>query len=284
MPPDFAILVAAARGWGAGTEPYTVVGPGRSFEWDYPLIYPGPAVLVASTLSWISAIHATLALGALATWWFAWRVTATRLLTPPLVVFVSLPWFWGIMLGQWSPLMTASIATPAVFGVLLACKPTLGAALWCAYPSPRALWAAAVITLISLLLMPSWPIGWWLSLREVSHVRPIFLSHWSGLLVLAAGLRWRDPTARLILALSMLPLTPSMYEAVPLVLGIQSWGEAGAFLAATTLCGAFIESQALAPLAQRWDFNSLMLLWCVYVPASLYVTFLRPASHAGQRQ
>lgn len=40
IPSDFAQLWAAARGFLQGVNPYEVVGPGRPFEWDFPLLYP----------------------------------------------------------------------------------------------------------------------------------------------------------------------------------------------------------------------------------------------------
>src|SRR5215207_5028160 len=42
MPRDFDQLWFAARALLAGQNPYHLVGPGRSFPWEFPLFYPLP--------------------------------------------------------------------------------------------------------------------------------------------------------------------------------------------------------------------------------------------------
>ena len=44
---DFNQLWYAARALLSGGSPYAAVGPGRTFDWPFPLFYPLPAVLVA---------------------------------------------------------------------------------------------------------------------------------------------------------------------------------------------------------------------------------------------
>ena len=46
-PSDFGQLWAGARALVSGVDPYAVVGPGRAFEHEFPLMYPITAVITA---------------------------------------------------------------------------------------------------------------------------------------------------------------------------------------------------------------------------------------------
>ncbi|MCA1560455.1 MAG: hypothetical protein LC804_09380, partial [Acidobacteria bacterium] len=79
QPSDFAQLWHAARAWMHGIDPYSVVGPGRSFPWPFPLLYPMPAVLAAVPFAWLPlrvVDPLVVGIGASA---FAWVVMRDRL-------------------------------------------------------------------------------------------------------------------------------------------------------------------------------------------------------------
>jgi hypothetical protein len=68
-------------------------------------------------------------------------------------VFASMAYLWALQGSQWTPLLTAATAFPAL-GWVFAAKPTMGAALWLAYPSKRGLIAAATLTALALAVCP----------------------------------------------------------------------------------------------------------------------------------
>jgi hypothetical protein len=109
-------------------------------------------------------------------------------------------------------------------GFMLSAKPTLGAVTIVSgftRPSWRnVIGGAAILTGISLLLFPGWPIAW-MRVLTLGEFTPAVL--WpGGFLGLLAAARWRDPEARMILALTLVPITASWYEALPLMLAGRS--------------------------------------------------------------
>jgi hypothetical protein len=48
---DYSQVWAASRAWAAYENPYEAVGPGRAFEWPWPLLYPLPAIILSSPLA-----------------------------------------------------------------------------------------------------------------------------------------------------------------------------------------------------------------------------------------
>ena len=73
---DFAQVRYAARAVLAGVDPYTVIGPGRPFAWDWPLYYPLPAALVALPLAPFAEPLAMSLFVAIGFGLFAWALTA----------------------------------------------------------------------------------------------------------------------------------------------------------------------------------------------------------------
>ena len=90
-----------------------------------------------------------------------------------------------------------------------------------------------------------------------------------GALVLLAGLRWRRPEARLLLAMACLPHTVAFYEAVPLFLVPQRWTEACGLWASTLI------AYLLARHAGTYIAGAHLIVWLGYLPAVAMV-LLRP--------
>ncbi len=213
-PSDFAQIWAGARQLLQGVDPYHNIGPGLAFEWDFPLLYPLTAVLVGVPfaflqLRWADALFVGIGFGTL-----TWALTKKQLTNPQLLVIVSTAGICVMQTSQWSALLTAAALVPSL-GWLLVCKPTVGFALWCAYPSRRALIPGAILVLLTVALRPSWPLEWLATLRSASHIRPLLVQP-GGIVALLALLRWRRPEARLLAALVCVPQTALLYEAVPL--------------------------------------------------------------------
>jgi hypothetical protein len=213
---DFQQLVAAARALLAGADPYGVVGPGMVYDWPWRLLYPLPAVLIAAPFS---AEAFPFGVGAMCFVFvgaasFTFAITHDGLHRVPLLM--SVPALWAFWWAQWSPILAAATVLPFL-GFVYAAKPTIGIALFAYRPRISALLGIILIVGVSFLAHPDWLAGW---LGAVSHsdtghfLIPI---RWpGGALVLLALLRWRRPEARLLIAMSLVPQSPTFYDYLPL--------------------------------------------------------------------
>ena len=142
-------------------------------------------------------------------------------------------------------------------------------ALFAAYPNRQVMIGAGILLFCSAIIFPTWPREWLAGLSEGKHlVAPI--SHLGGPLILIALLRWRQPEARLLVALSCIPQSPVLYEAVPLFLIPQTWVEAGllSLLTAVTWTATLVSGGFAAlegPLAGR------LIVWLLYFPCVVMV-------------
>jgi hypothetical protein len=110
-------------------------------------------------------------------------------------------------------------------------KPNIGASvLLMRWPGKRAALFGGAVFLVSLLILPSWPIDWLRNTRQHDNFIPL-LSLPGALLPLAL-LRWREPRARLLLGMACVPQRFNdvlMLWAIPetprggLILSILSW-------------------------------------------------------------
>jgi hypothetical protein len=278
---DFAQLRAGAEALLQGRSPYEVVGPGRSFEWPFPLLYPLPAVLFALPFTLTSLRFADSVMTAFGAAALAWAITRERLTNPQWWVFASVAYITAWHVTQWSPVLAAAALAPSL-GVLLACKPTLGAALWIAYPSRRSVAAAAAFTLGSLAVLPSWPWQWMDALgSSTSHMTaPVAHLSAGGPLVLLALLRWRRSDARLLAALACVPQTTLLYEAVPLFLLVRRWYEGLALVALSLAADLSMPDRRPDNYdAWVWGTGDQMVLW-LYLPC-LAVVLLRENKVVG---
>ena len=87
---------------------------------------------------------------------FAWR--------SPKVNGFRFAWFavftpafiYTVRMSQWPTFITAAGLLPWL-GFLLACKPTVGAAMWVAFPNRKAVIGGLIFAVSSLTLLPTWP-------------------------------------------------------------------------------------------------------------------------------
>lgn len=280
-PSDLTFLQAAARGVllrlspyavvGPGSEPYArLVGPGGVAAGPFHLRYPLTAVLLVTPFAPLTIRVAETLWAGLGTAALFWALTRERVWHPRLLVFLS-PAFAAAVLGaQWSPLLVFAAVTPAA-GFLLAAKPTIGAALWLAFPSKRAVIGAVVLIALAFALRPSWLSEWRQSVGTPTDMTPLALRPW-GALVLLALVAWRRPEARLLVALACLPITPLLYEAVPLFLIPKRWFEGAYLAAATFVVFVLVARQQPYPTYAAW--TSSYALWTVrllYLPCTAMV-------------
>jgi hypothetical protein len=251
-----------------GRDPYADswrhTGPG----WPWPLQYPAPAILSILPLSLLPldvgrALFVGLGLGLL-------TFALTRDAWGPLALLASGPVVEAGVVGQWSPLVTAGSLLPPLAWVL-ACKPNLGICLWLGSASRQTARRLALGVLaamvVSLAVYPSWP-GAYLKALSYSPHQILIVRPFGWLLVLAL-LAWRDPSARLLAALALVPQSATFYDGLPVLLTARRRGEA-ILLSALSLIGyvlAQTRDRTMLPypgiVAQAWPY----VLVTLYLPA-----------------
>ena len=270
QPSDLAPVWAGARAFLHGQNPYQVVRPGTGYDLGYPLLYPLTAVitllpLAVLPLRWVDPIFVGLGFAL-----FMWAITAENRLTPAVVALVSLPALMALQTSQWSLLLTGAALVPWL-GVLLIAKPTIGLALFAAYPDWRAALGCAVLLVGSTLVAPGWIGDWRAGLASAPHVMaPI--ARPGGLLVLLAALKWRRPEARLLVALACVPHTTAPYETIPLFLVAQTWLEASGLWALAL--AAYVMQREMGPYASQaayWAGGAQWIVILMYLPCAALV-------------
>jgi hypothetical protein len=270
---DFEQVWVGARALLSGADPYTVVPTTGT---RYPLYYPLTAIVVGVPFAplpfaWARVLWAVLS-GA------AFARAAVRYGRGLPAALLSANFLNAVIQGQWSPLLIAAAILPPLSWVLAA-KPSIGAALFAAFPSRRALIAGLALVAISLAVSPTWPARWAESFRVLVHVSPIRRP--GGIILLLALLRWRRPEARLLATLACVPQIIGLYDTLPLFL-IPRTRWQGYALAGLSYVAAFGQVAAVprtpgmpleTMLAARWPFIFL----CLYLPALVMVLLPRPA-------
>lgn len=271
---DFDQIWYAGRLLITGADPYEVVGVrGRdAIGWPWQFFYPLPAAVVGVLFAPLERLPARVVFVVATTFVFAFAVTRHR--WEPLSACLSGAFLSSIHLAQWSPLLVAAAVYPWL-GFAIACKPNVGLVSIAATRERRsfaiAVGSAAVLTLLTLPIDPSWPTKWRTLVGTASHFRPLIF-HPFGWLPLLSLYRWRKPEARVLAALTLVPMTPGVREALFVWLAPLSWGQ-GLALAAS--------SHFVTPIANRYDpgtqflafvnATSAAVLWLVYVPATIFV-------------
>jgi hypothetical protein len=272
--PDILQFWYAARMLLAGHDPYLGIGPGRAFDYPFPMVYPLPAAVPFLPLAGLPAAWVCAGVMGTSVALFTWALLANG--WPSLLAFASFCVWHAIGAGQWSPLLTASLVISPL-AVLYACKPTLGAALWIAKPSWWAIGGGVVLLAIAFLLDPSWVPEWREALGramvrahgQLPYHAPAMMP--GGFLVLLALTRWRRWEARLLVALAVIPHTTLPYELVPLFLIPRGWKECASLVVLSYLLWWLVRWQAPT------DFYSTVMAYTkaavptIYLPCTLMV-------------
>ncbi len=260
----------AARALLEGKDPYRVIGPGRADSLPWPFYYPLTAAIVGLPLALLPLSVARTAFVASGGGLVGYVLARYRPRLWPLAF--SLPFCNAAWTGQWSLYLAASLALPWL-GPVAAAKPNVALALLAGARSRRhALWlvcGAAVVLAVSLLWRPEWPWTWRATLADAEHFRPLIIRP-GGILMLLALLRWRDPDARLLLGLAVIPQTGMWYEAAPALLVLRTWPEAGLITVLTHIAHLVSGWHRPGFTAESWHIGTLTL-WSVLIPALVIV-------------
>jgi hypothetical protein len=273
---DFTWAWRAARLWLAGRDPYLDPGlhPIFPYPFDAPLLYPMPAVVIALPFALLPAWMAGTAFFALSAGTLAYVIARTERwhLLP---LFLSAPFYVAATVAQWSPLIVAAALAPGLAFLTLA-KPNIGLPMLAVYGNREGWKRAALFAVLTVPLLPTWPLGWWHNLRsEPSYPVPLFV--FPGALLVLAVLAWRDPGARLLLALACMPQRLWFYDQLPLWLLCRT-PQQGTMLAIASWIGYW--GWRLSPGQYAWEGSSPATapIWVVsflYLPALALVLYSR---------
>jgi hypothetical protein len=275
---DFEFWWRATRAVQNGANPYAFT-PG-SAEWPLVdwLYYPGPALVLTwpfARLAWPAAFASWSALGFGVLTWALLRAERS-----PLPVLLSAPALMTLRLGQWTPWLAAAFLVPAL-GFVTPAKPSLGAAIFGAAPSRGALAGAAVLTALSLWVVPGWPLAWLANLHHLTpHPAPI--TTWLAPGLALALLRWRQREARLLFLYGCVPQLLLFADQLPLLLVARGRTQAMILWGATWL-GALFWLNSVPTWARQYVQSAQpYVLMSVYVPAIVLVLFRPNAGPAPE--
>lgn len=119
-----------------------------------------------------------------------------------LLVFLAYPYWAGLLAVQWSVIIFASVFFPLLLPVTMA-KPQIGLPVALTHLSRRGVIACVVVVLLTLVLMPHWPLLWLGQLGNYEHFIPLLVL--PGPLLLLALWRYRDKDAWFLLLTALMP-------------------------------------------------------------------------------
>jgi hypothetical protein len=183
---------------------------------------------------------------------------------------VSLAALMTLQTSQWSLLLTGAALVPG-FGWLLVAKPTIGLALFAAFPRWKTAVGCGILLIVSFLIRPTWMTDWRAGFSSVPHVVAPILRR-GGPLMLLALLKWKRADARLLLGLACVPHTTAPYETIPLFLIPQTWPQAWMLWALGLL--AYVAQWATGPYASQaayWASGAQWIVVLLYVPCLILI-------------
>lgn len=214
--PDYVFPWSAARHLLAGRDPYQALPGGLPEPFESPLLYPLTTVLAAvptAALSLPAAGAVMIAVSASLLTFSLSRAGWSRLW-----MLASAPFVVAVNLGQWSPLIAVAALEPAL-GFLATLKPNLGLAVFAYRPTLKMVVGSAALLLVSVMVLPRWPIEWLHAVRSLpGHPAPILAYRGLGLFLVLAAIRWRTPEGRLLLVSACVPQLLLFADQLPLLL------------------------------------------------------------------
>jgi hypothetical protein len=269
---DFSVIWYAARALVEGNNPYLMIGPGRPISFDWELHYPAPTLVAAVPLTILSESGSDFVFVFGSSFLLAYGALRKNL--NRIWIFFSSAYVVNAKTGQWSALTASGYFVP--FAAAVVClKPSDGLAVLCG--TGRRSWiiagvTAALLGIVSLILLPSWPRYWFESVTGTwEFVSPIRRA--GGFLLLLAALRWRTREGRFLLALSIVPQVQSWYAGVLPLLVARSNRE-NQILSIVSSIG-YVMMIPLAMMSPAREISSftvgdLMVAYC-YLPALIIV-------------
>lgn len=204
---DFVVALDTAQALVEGRDPYAFVASAVYIP------YPLPIALFGLPLFWLPWPVASIIFAGVSSTLLAWGILRSGE-SWRLWLFASFPFVTAIYFRQWAPLITATWFVPSLAPLLVLIKPQIALPVALQRLTWRGLALATIVVLGSLLLDPGWPVRWLSMLGPYSRVIPVLELPFGPLLLLAA-LAWRDPRARVLLLMAVLPMR-GLYDLCPL--------------------------------------------------------------------
>jgi hypothetical protein len=256
-----------------GENPYAAI---QVPPWPNWLLYPLPALLFTIPFTFVPLALARGIFAAVGAAAFTYVVTRRGRWTLYFLISGAMLWSWVDV--QWPPLLIAAVLTPGLSWIL-AVKPTVGFALWAAYPNRKAVIGGLLFVGVSLLVRPGWVHEWLNSVARTPHAPHLYRP--GGFLLLLGMLRWRRPEGRLLSCLCLIPQTTALYETLPLALVCRNRVEAAAFASLTMVAHLLFYLGPQGPWPVGAGYQWWVLLILVYLPAIVVV--LRRRNEADER-
>jgi hypothetical protein len=266
---DWDATWVGARALLRGESPYAAV---QMPPWPWRINYPLPAIVLSVPFALLPLSLARGVFVGLGTAIFTFVVT--RHAWWPLYFVLSTAMLWSWIAVKWEPLLVAAALTPAL-GWILTVKPTMGFALWAAYPRRAAVIGGLILVALSFLAYPRWVQEWLGSLAGTPH-RPHIIRP-GGFLLLLGLLRWRRPEGRLLAVLCLIPQTTGLYEVLPLGLLAENRMQAALFAGATLAAHLLYFLGPQGPWPVGAEYQWWVMLATLYLPA-LVLVLRRPNS------
>jgi hypothetical protein len=119
-----------------------------------------------------------------------------------LLIFLSYPFWSAVVTVQWSPLLMAAASLPWLFPVVIA-KPNIGLPVALRSATFAGVISAAALTIITIILVPGWPVTWWHGMAGYQSFLPV--ASGVGCLLLLALARYKDKDSRFLLLMGVIP-------------------------------------------------------------------------------
>lgn len=208
---DFEYDLRAAKRLLAGLNPYTDPSSHFGLPYPYDAQFPYPlfaAILAVPFTLFSSYIAGALFVGCLSA---IMAFAVTRRDWWRLCIFLSPSYFVAASVANWSPLLVAAAFLPLLYPLAIV-KPTMIAPVMLTYPNLRGFVLCVPVFVFSLIVMPSWPHFWLMSLshQHGKYLPPLVAA--PVLLVLVAAWWWRKRSARLLILLACIPQHPFFYD------------------------------------------------------------------------
>ena len=269
---DFRPVHRAAQLVAEGTDPYLE----RTYPFTpWPLQYPGTTLLVLQPLRAIDEHTARVTFVALGAFLFALGLTRDGFARTPLLL--GYPFLSCLSVAQF-PTWVAVAAMWIGAGWLATVKPNLGLAVLAGMRDRRSFITACalcgVLTLASFVWFPRWPLEWLRNTLEAPDNVPI-VAGWIGVPMLLSALKYRDPDARTLLALSLVPQNV-LAHATLILWRIPTTAKQSALVAA--LSWLIVPIVFRHPYPSHASFVAVMrptVIVCCYLPL-LWLVLRRP--------
>jgi hypothetical protein len=265
---DFRLWWRAANAILEGQDPYTTI----FFRGLPGFVYPLPCAILTIPFARLPVTIAGSIFIGVSCGILAFYITRSE--RWPLLMFASGAMYLAVAAGQFTPFLTLGFVSPLWMWVG-ALKPNIGLAMLAYRPSWKGALAMLLVSLLSLIVIPDWPVEWLNVVRHSPWHYAAILGP-GGFLLLFSLLKWRRPEGRMLAAMAVLPTSPIVYETLPLFLVARTRIEVITLallssIAHVSMVDLGAHGQLEAFLARgRW-----IVLWLCYIPA-LAMVLRRP--------